>query len=159
MNKILILVFVAFIISAIVASPETDDAKRILEAVKDDETNSTTTIDDDTNNSTTAATPLSPDNSMGCKLCMGFVDGLENMIGTEEGNVEQKANKVCDGITMGNELADTNKVCDGITMGNELADSWCKKIADDSLEMIVKAIKKSETPQKICKDVAGMCNA
>uniref|UniRef100_A0A914QSS7 Saposin B-type domain-containing protein n=1 Tax=Panagrolaimus davidi TaxID=227884 RepID=A0A914QSS7_9BILA len=143
MNKTIILFFVAFIIGVIVASAEIDDAKRILEAVKDDETNSTTTIDDDTNNSTTPATPLAPDNSMGCKLCMAFVDGLENMIGTEEGNVEQKA----------------NKVCDGITMGNALADSWCKKIADDSLKMIVKAIKKSEKPQKICKDIAGMCNA
>uniref|UniRef100_A0A914PQU4 Saposin B-type domain-containing protein n=1 Tax=Panagrolaimus davidi TaxID=227884 RepID=A0A914PQU4_9BILA len=148
MNKTIILFFVAFIIGAIVASPETDNVKKILEAVRDDETNSTNTIDDRIDSTTvdgqTSTTTVGiDDNNMGCNLCLRFVEGLETMSATEEGNVDEKA----------------NFVCDILTIGDEWKYEICKEIIDEFLNEIVNAIKNSETPQAICTDIVGMCNA
>uniref|UniRef100_A0A914P3Q9 Saposin B-type domain-containing protein n=1 Tax=Panagrolaimus davidi TaxID=227884 RepID=A0A914P3Q9_9BILA len=144
MNKTIILFFVAFINVAAVPTPAIDDVNIFRTKVKD--VDSTTTMDNDFSSTTVdgqTTTTTSSGISKGCKLCMGFVEGLEAVIGTEEGNIEQEA----------------NDVCDSITMGNGWADSLCKEIIDELLEEIVKAIKNSETPQKICTDIVGMCNA
>uniref|UniRef100_A0A914PNY5 Saposin B-type domain-containing protein n=1 Tax=Panagrolaimus davidi TaxID=227884 RepID=A0A914PNY5_9BILA len=142
MNKTIILFFVAFINVAAVPTPAIDDVNIFRKALKDD---SITTMDDDFSSTTVdgQTTTTTSGISKGCKLCMGFVEGLEAVIGTEEGNIEQEA----------------NDVCDSITMGNGWADALCKEIIDELLEEIVKAIKNSETPQKICTDIVGMCNA
>uniref|UniRef100_A0A914Z7X1 Saposin B-type domain-containing protein n=1 Tax=Panagrolaimus superbus TaxID=310955 RepID=A0A914Z7X1_9BILA len=73
-----------------------------------------------------------------CKLCKDFVTDLEKELENDEGTIEQKA----------------EKVCDKITMNDPTLDKLCKQFIDAEIDKIVKGIENNDPPEKICKDIS-----
>uniref|UniRef100_A0AC35FUC0 Saposin B-type domain-containing protein n=1 Tax=Panagrolaimus sp. PS1159 TaxID=55785 RepID=A0AC35FUC0_9BILA len=74
---------------------------------------------------------------IGCNLCLDFVKDLETELENDEGNIEQKA----------------NKICDKLTHDNSFLDPLCKSLVDNELETIVQGIENKDPPEKICKKI------
>uniref|UniRef100_A0AC34FLN1 Saposin B-type domain-containing protein n=1 Tax=Panagrolaimus sp. ES5 TaxID=591445 RepID=A0AC34FLN1_9BILA len=133
MNKTIFVVIVAIVgTAAVVVNAGYDrELNALLRAER--------LVDNTDNNSTT--TTIAPTDSMKCKMCINFVQGLEAAVQSEEGTMEEIA----------------NKLCDKLTQDESTLEEMCKEMVDESLKEISDAIKNFEPPRKICTAIVPLC--